>query len=242
MLISGTPGTTADWLRAGNALSLANGWAAAHRGYAPIMVMPDANGTMRGDTECVDGPRGNAETYLTVDVPDYLYRRFGVSRDPRHWAIAGLSEGGTCALTLAARHPNLFATLGDFWGDPAPTLGSARATQSALYGNAPGAMYAHNPAVWFRRDAATGLAGFFAVGNADGGHLRSDVRTERIAAARGIEARLDVIAGGGHNFFTWSRALRDAFPWIAGRLGLRVPPSAVSFAQPGRPPKRLHQT
>ena len=40
MLLSGVPGTTADWLRGGGALQVANGWASAHEGWAPIMVFP----------------------------------------------------------------------------------------------------------------------------------------------------------------------------------------------------------
>src|SRR3954469_13377515 len=80
MLISGTPGVPFDWLRGGGALALANAWAISHGGDAPIMVLPDANGSSWGDTECVDGPRGRAETYLTVDVPAFLRARFDAAR------------------------------------------------------------------------------------------------------------------------------------------------------------------
>src|SRR5262249_28654924 len=67
MLLAGTPGSPSDWLRGGRAFVVANRWAANHHGDAPIMVFPDANGHPTGDTECVDSPRGAAETYLTVD-------------------------------------------------------------------------------------------------------------------------------------------------------------------------------
>ena len=57
------------------------------------------HGSFLSDTECVDGPRGNAETYLTVDVPRFAAARLGAERRPATWGIAGFSEGGTCAVT-----------------------------------------------------------------------------------------------------------------------------------------------
>ena len=78
-------------------------FAEAHGGQAPIVVMPDENGTYRGDTECVDGPQGNAQTYLSEDVRNYVISTFGASPNPQHWAVVGLSEGGTCATLLAVK-------------------------------------------------------------------------------------------------------------------------------------------
>jgi S-formylglutathione hydrolase FrmB len=218
MLISGTPGTTGDWLRGGKALAVARAWAAAHGGVAPMLVVPDANGRAQGDTECVNGPRGQAETYLSVDVPRFMQQQFGAATDPQRWAIAGLSEGGTCALELAARHPDRFATFADFSGDPAPTIGSPTHTLDALYGGSRSAMLAYDPTVWFTKDALAGVAGFFAVGSSDHGYVRAEEQVALLASRSGMSVRLDVIRGGGHNFGTWSRSLRDAYPWIVARL------------------------
>jgi S-formylglutathione hydrolase FrmB len=231
MLISGTPGAPDDWVRAGGALSLANRWAARHGGVAPILVMPDANGSWLGDTECVDGPRGNAETYLTIDVRRYVHHHFGVSLDPHHWAIGGLSEGGTCALDLAARHPNLFSTFADFSGDLAPTLGSWQHTRAALYGGSADALHAHDPTKWFPTDAAAGVEGVFAVGSADHSRLREEQHLAQLATADGMNIHVDVISGGGHNYHLWAHALRDSFAWIVARLGQHAPSAPVSFAR-----------
>ena len=186
-----------------------------------MMVLPDANGSSTGDTECVDGPRGLAETYLAIDVPAFMRRTFNAAMDPQQWAIAGLSEGGTCALDLAARHPDRFATFADFSGDPAPTLGSAQHTLEALYAGSRSAARAHDPAVWFASDSSAGVEGFFAVGSADHGYLRRESGIANIARRDGMRTQLDVIAGGGHNFPTWAHALRDAYPWIVSRLGVK---------------------
>ena len=52
------------------------------------------------------GPNFKWETFLTSELPVYLERHFGVSRTNN--SIAGLSMGGTAALNLAARHPQMF--------------------------------------------------------------------------------------------------------------------------------------
>jgi S-formylglutathione hydrolase FrmB len=216
MLMSGAPGLTDDWLRGGGALNVANAWAVSHKGDAPIMVFPDGNGSVTGDTECVDGPRGNAETYLTVDVPAFMHARFGASTDRRRWAIAGLSEGGTCALELASRHPDRFATFGDFSGDIAPTLWHD--TVRNLYGSSWAEVRPHDPATWFAIDAAAGVEGFVAVGTRDYGYVPREQRIVEEARRDGMHMVLDLIPGGGHQFGIFRRALRDAFPWIVARV------------------------
>jgi S-formylglutathione hydrolase FrmB len=219
MLLAGSPGSPADWLRAGGALQTAGAYARAHDGYAPMMVLPDANGAPFSDTECVNGPLGMAETYLTYDVPRFMEARFNAAVDPREWAIAGLSEGGTCALDLVARHPNRFRSFADFSGDAAPNLGSVARTLSLLYGGSSSDFAAHDPERWFPLDATKGVAGYFAVGTNDVSHVAVAQRLATAARNDGIPTVLNQISGGGHNFPTWAHALSDAFPWIAQRLG-----------------------
>src|SRR5207248_9513626 len=71
-----------------------------------------------GDTECLNGPAGNAETYLAADVPAWAAAHPDVA--PASWAVAGLSEGGYCAAHLALAHPRLFSAFGDFSGEVRP--------------------------------------------------------------------------------------------------------------------------
>jgi len=218
MLLAGTPGTPADWLRAGGALQTAAAYASDHHGYAPMMVLPDANGSALGDTECVNGPAGRSETYLTVDVPNFMHAHFNAPDDPRQWAVGGLSEGGTCALHLVARHPDLFRTFADFAGDAIPNLGSISRTITLLYGGSYRDFSAHDPARWFPIDARKDVAGYFAVGTGDLSHVAAAEQLATAAHNNLVPIVLERIPGGGHNFPTCARALRDAFPWIAQRL------------------------
>ncbi|HLG91593.1 MAG TPA: alpha/beta hydrolase-fold protein, partial [Acidimicrobiales bacterium] len=90
ILLHGTPGSPSDWTRAGFADQTANAFAKQHGGKAPIVVMPDPNGSFTADTECVDSDMGKAETYLTKDVPAFLQGRLRAATGPRSLAIAGL--------------------------------------------------------------------------------------------------------------------------------------------------------
>lgn len=77
MMIGGEFNTPADWVRAGNAVATADAFAAAHHGYAPVLVFADAGGAFNNDTECVDGSRGNSADHLTEDVRPYVISHFG---------------------------------------------------------------------------------------------------------------------------------------------------------------------
>jgi S-formylglutathione hydrolase FrmB len=220
LMVAGNPGLTSDWIRAGLADRTADRFAAAHGGLAPVLVFADQNGSDLGDTECVDGPRGNAETYLTVDVRRWAIATLGVAADPNRWAVAGLSEGGSCALTLVLRHPDLFRTFGDFSGDLGPSLGSRAQTLHDLFGGSVQALQAHQPLALLAQRSYPELAGWFEVGENDPGPLAAVRRLVPAAQAAGIDTRV-VTRPGIHNFAFWSGAFEDALPWLAAHVELR---------------------
>ena len=160
------------------------------------MVFVDSGGTFNNDTECVDGPRGNAADHLTEDVRPYVISRFGASAAPASWAVVGWSMGGTCAADLAVTHPELFGTFEDIAGDLGPTVGDKAQTIAQLYGG--------DAALWARFDPLTVLAGhapypdtagWFANATATGARARAvgtaahPLRTGPARAAPGSAAR-----------------------------------------------------
>jgi S-formylglutathione hydrolase FrmB len=238
MLLHGEPGDPSDWTDGGEAAATANAWAAQHHGVAPVLVMPDINGSLTADTECVDSPVGNAETYLTVDVPAAVQQRFGTPPPGRSWALAGLSEGGTCAIMLALRHPDLFSTFGDFGGLSGPRVGESDTdtdpTVAELFGGSREEFAAHEPADLLAtgKPAFRALGGWFEVGGDDGDPLAAAQKLAPLAAAAGISTCLVIVPDGGHTFDVWSAAFRRSLPWMAARLGL-VPatPQATAGCQ-----------
>jgi S-formylglutathione hydrolase FrmB len=224
MLLHGSPGAPTDWTEGGGAPATADEWAAEHGGVAPVLVMPDVNGDVVTDTECV----GAAETYLTVDLPAATRRTFATRPPGRtDWAVAGFSEGGTCAIMLALRHPDLFGTFGDFSGLVGPRVDDANAdpdgvTVTQLFGGSQQAFDAHEPSVLLAGPApgVAGLGGWFQVGDADPQPLAAAQTLVPLAERAGIATCLVVVPGGGHTFDVWSPALRAALPWMAARLRL----------------------
>ncbi|MGW5319610.1 alpha/beta hydrolase [Nocardia thailandica] len=162
MMIGGEFNTPADWIRSGRIMPAVDAFAAAHGGQAPILVFVDSSGSFNTDTECVDGPRGAAATHLVRSVPQYVTSTFGASADPGRWAVAGWSMGGTCAVDLAAMHPELLRTFLDIAGDLGPASGTKEQTVARLYGGDAAAWDRYDPAtVLTAHGPYTGVAGLF---------------------------------------------------------------------------------
>src|SRR5436853_6914934 len=68
LMVGGEFNTPAEWIRAGDAVTTLDAFAAAHAGNAPLAVFADATGGFAVDTECVNGSRGNAADHLVGDV------------------------------------------------------------------------------------------------------------------------------------------------------------------------------
>jgi S-formylglutathione hydrolase FrmB len=219
-LLHGSPGSPADWTRGGGADLTADAYAQTHNGFAPILVMPDVNSTdWWHDSECVNGPQGNAETYLTIDVRNAVVHTFGARADGESWGIAGLSEGGSCALQMGLRHPDLFSAVGDFSGDDHPYTSGG--LQHLFWGSTPRqllrAEQSYDPRAilsrWHWHDAP---AIVFSTGRSD--HLLAKMQ-HLIAEARRdhIPATLD-LHRGGHTFRLWSASFAQAMPQMMQHL------------------------
>lgn len=119
-----------NWIRAGNAVAATDAYAAKHHGFAPILVFVDASGGFKVDTECVDGVSGPAQDHLVKDIPPYIEKTFGAATAPAKWAVTGWSMGGTCAITLATTHPQIFGHFLDISGDLGPNMGNKDSTRT----------------------------------------------------------------------------------------------------------------
>jgi S-formylglutathione hydrolase FrmB len=195
-------------------------FAAHHSGAAPIVVMPDINGTRHGDTECVSTARGNVERYLATDVPDYVLTHFPAAAHSTQWAIGGVSEGGMCSLLLALRHAQRFPTFVDLSGLTRPTLGRTddpSRTVTDLFSGSWTAYQQHDPLWLLRRHHYSTLAGWLAVGATDT-RARDAQRRVATAAARAGIAITQRIEPGGHGWHDWDAAMAQCLPWLWSRL------------------------
>lgn len=246
MMIAAEFNNPTNWIRVGNAISTVDAYAKEHGGATPVFVFADTSGRFNNDTECVNGPRGNAADHVTKDVRPYVISRFGASPEPADWGVVGWSSGGTCAIDFAVMHPDLFATFQDIGGDHGPNAGTKQQTIDRLYGGDAAAWDAFDPrTVMARHGPYRGVAGYFedtqdpaadvpkqahALGGAPvgfGGRDDPDDHQWRepgalpdlcaAALAARIECSLHVYLG----YHTWqfaARAFADALPWLSQRV------------------------
>ncbi len=230
-LLHGTPGGPRDWTRSASADVTSDHYAERHGGLAPILVSPDINGSFMADSECTNGVAGNVETYLTVDVPRWVNTYLRPSRRARQWAIGGFSEGGTCAIDIALRHPSEFPTFLDIGGEEhithrggATTLfaGTGRQRLQAAKSYDPIGLLEH-----FSRPRR--LSAWFEVGLNDRGISTALEHLYGRALKLGVHARLR-LTRGHHSFRVWGQAFADALPWLGQRLLLGLPHPGASRA------------
>lgn len=219
VLLSGQPGDPDDWVSAGDLASIMNRFAFGHHGLAPVVVVADATGSRFADPLCVDSRRGNAETYLAQDLPRWVTEHFTVDPDPRAWAVAGASYGGTCALQLGTNHPEVYPTFVDISGSVEPTLGTRARTVTAAFGGDEDAFARVNPLDLLSRQRYLGSAARFVAG-ADDRDARADARRVYAAAtAAGMSTRYEEVPGS-HDWRCFTAALTRELPWLGQRMGL----------------------
>jgi S-formylglutathione hydrolase FrmB len=227
LMIGGEFNTPVDWIRAGDAVTALDVFAAAHGGNAPIAVFADATGGFTVDTECVNGVRGNAAQHLSADLINRVDDAFGLGGHTS-WGVVGFSSGGTCAVDLAVMHPDTFRAFVDIGGDIAPNAGNRAQTIDRLFGGDANAWSAFDPStVIARHGRYLDMSGIFAVpgertadGRANSRQAVGQAAAEslcRLGAAQGISCKI-VGLPGKHDWPSASAAFAITLPWLAGRL------------------------
>lgn len=225
MLLSGVPGNPGDWKDRLNLQTALDDFATQHRGLAPIVIVADQTG---GDgftsTGCVDSTRGNAETYLTIDIPAYMKANYQTFSAPEGWAIGGVSDGGACSTVLAIRHPDIFSVFMSLSGETSPSIESKQEAINSLFNGSAKNFNAYDALLTLQSKHASNLyahtAGWLALGRDEQQPLVQANRTLfSEAKADNIDMTLETLPGH-HGFGLWQRAFVDALPWISHRTGL----------------------
>ena len=172
-------------------------------------------------TEAPWAPHFQMETYVTRDLVSAL-EPFPL--DPARRGLSGHSMGGHGALTLALRHPDLFASVSAF----APIASPTRCPwgEKAL-----GAYLGPNRTRWEEHDACRLLEAGAAFGRFDDilvdqgeadAFLADQLKPELLeaaASAAGQRLTLRRRAGYDHSYFFISTFIEDHIAWHAERLG-----------------------
>ena len=116
-LLHGTVGGAADWTTQGRAEQIT-------AGRPLIVVMPDIGSNYDGGGWCANWFNGGAggrprwETFHIDELIPWIDHNLRTVANRGGRAVAGLSQGGFCSMSYAARHPDVFGVALSFSGAP----------------------------------------------------------------------------------------------------------------------------
>jgi S-formylglutathione hydrolase FrmB len=221
VLVAGQPGGPPDWLTGGALDGHMDSFAAAHGGLAPVVVIPDPNGSQSANTMCMDSRIAQADTYLSRDVPDWISSTLAVDTNHHQWAIGGFSFGGTCAVQMGTRHPDLFPSVLSFSGEAEPALAKERQkTIDAAFPGEPEEFDRQTPLAIMkeRRFESSGM--YLTAGQNDPEFVAYLNTLAAAARNAGFDVRAFQVEHTGHSWDTSSKRLADALQFLSDRWGL----------------------
>lgn len=220
IVMSGQPGTPDDWFLAGHLTTILNEIAAENNGLAPIVVSPDQIGAPYANPMCVDGTLGNAATYLSVDVRNWILQNLPTSSLPQDWTISGFSSGATCAVQLGAAHPDLFGIMVPIASELKPANGSVQHTIDIGFNGDADAYAAAAPIAVIQANAPSSqilIAGAGANDSVFSGYAQQIVQAAQDA---GMQASFISSPGTAHDWYTVQYVISKAMPTILKQAGI----------------------
>ena len=217
VLLAGQPGGPRQWIDSGRIQATMDAFALRHKGLAPVVVMPDDLGSDFANPLCMNSRLGDAQTYLTVDVPNWITTHLQVRPPDRGWAVGGFSEGGTCAIQLATQAPRLYPIFVDISGQLEPTLGNRRLTISKAFDGDAAAYARVDPIAVMARTRFPRDAGVFVCGVNDNWYAPQQRRVFLAARHAGMQVTFMGVPGG-HSWRVWRGGLERNVAWLAVML------------------------
>ncbi|MEB0288599.1 alpha/beta hydrolase-fold protein [Cryobacterium sp. 10I1] len=204
--------------------SVLDTFALTHDGQAPIVVVADQLGDPSVDSLCLDTPaHGNVQTYLEQDVVNWARANLHIETDRVDWTIAGFSNGGQCAISLATKFP-------DVWGNVISASGTTFAgTESEptvladVFGGDQAAYDATKPATVMSSTHYPHTEAVFTVGADDSVIGPPQKALSAVALDAGMVTSYYEVPGEGHSVGALLGGLTKAFDVLAPRLGFQEP-------------------
>jgi len=236
-MLDGYPGSPQTWVGPLHLQRSADAEINSGRALPFLAVMPVQNYLPHGrDGQCLDVPHGaQVESTLTTEVRRTVLADFRVSADRSAWAVMGYSTGGYCALKIALRFPEYYASAVSILGNTSPYHDGD--TAPAFKAN-PGLWDANNPMWLVAHRPQLDLSVLLATSHGDPATLRAAQAFAELAREP-LQVRVTSAAVGGHNFQTFRLYEAVGFDWLSAQLRAPLAPAAtVSEIKTG--PARPH--
>lgn len=206
-----------------NFLPTLESFAAAHNGLGAIVLTIDQIGGPTQNPLCIDSPRGNVYTYVMTDVLNYVRQNLHVADGRRNWAIGGYSNGGECALSFGAKHPDIFGSILDISGEIGPSLGSPESTVKIGFSGDRARYDAEQPLAIMAGTRYSDTLAIFTSGSSDHYYGREADTAEAAAKTAGMTTRRFIGEGIGHRSDAIVYGVPAGFPDLYSRWQLSAP-------------------
>ena len=199
-----------------------------------ILVLVSENVVAPRDTDCVNVVKGpQVDTFMSTDYAAAIRSGLRVTDDPRGWGLTGYSEGGTCALELAMRHPDLFGVVGDMGGDYSDLEDGESGNLFGPKGSRSRAelMQQYNIAWRLAHLPVPSIQVLVATTEKESDYKATQAFLQEVRAP--MTATPMFLKVGGHNFGPWTQERDPELVWMSQHM---APPVAVTTPTP--PPTR----
>lgn len=221
LMMSGQPGSPGRVFAAGGIQTMMDDYAQHHGGLAPIVIAADQLGDDSHNTLCVDSPvYGNALTYLTKDVVDWVKANLPAAQQAQDWAIAGFSQGATCSLQIGANHPDLFGTIIPTGSELKPTNGSESSMISRFFHGDRTAYEKQIPINAIRNHAPSNQTLVIGAGERDRESVRNVERIAPVAQQAGMHVTAVESLDNAHDWHAVQDTLRYGLAVFGYNTGL----------------------
>lgn len=205
--------------------------AAQHKGLAPIVIVADQLGAggeqpTGPDPACANSAKyGDVPAYFNTDIPAYALKNLNVLTDHTYWTIMGYSNGGACAFTWAAQHPDIWGNLIAISPDEYPGVEWRADAIKTLYHGDEAAFEANMPAAGLAANAGkfTDHLAVFTVGEKDPGFIPGARKNAKLAEQAGFTTALYVVPGADHVVTALNGGIPFAMELLYKHLGLAAP-------------------
>lgn len=194
--------------------------AKANKGLAPIAVIVDQLGNPMHDPLCIDGARGNVDTYVRTDVVKWALKNLNIVTSPTQWVISGYSNGGACASYFAAKYPQIWANFLSVSGEEYQGYGADGQVLSKMFKGSQAAWDAIKPATIVAHTAYPNSVGVFTRGELDTKYGAGVDRLAKRTAAAGIQTTVLIVPGVDHNNEALIEGIKMGMAVLYPRLGL----------------------
>lgn len=232
IMMAGQPGSPDRAFLAGQLPQIANSYAKQHHGLAPIIVSPDQLGSALHNTLCVDSRKyGNVETYITQDVREWIIKNLPVSTQPSTWAIAGFSQGATCAVQFGLRYPNVYGHIIAASSELGPHNGDEAQMIRNFFNNDAQAYREHVPLDILRKHTHDNYFAhstlIMGAGTLDSKSISNAQAITQAARKTGMHVTGLIVPETGHDWHTVRATLRTALPTVCAQMGLASPMPSI---------------